>query len=67
MPANASLSGTSLPTTCLLDNNIVRAAFEARGRVQRGRIPLPHQAQAAIPLSAGISNAATEKGELVSQ
>src|SRR5262249_52456127 len=42
------LSGTSRPTTCLLDKNIVRAVFEARVRVQRGRIPLPHQAQAAI-------------------
>ena len=48
MPANASLSGSSLPTTCLLDKNIVRAVFEARVRVQRRRIPLPHQAQAAI-------------------
>ena len=48
MRANASLSGTSLPTTCLLDKNIVRAVFEARVRVQRKRIPLPHQAQAAI-------------------
>ena len=48
MPANVSLSGTSLPTTCLLDKNIVRAVFEARVRVQRRRVPLPHQAQAAI-------------------
>jgi hypothetical protein len=48
MQANASLSRTSLPTTCLLDKNIVRAVFEARVRVQRRRIPLPHQAQAAI-------------------
>jgi hypothetical protein len=48
MPANASQSTTSLPTTCLLDKNIVRAVFEARVRVQRRRIPLPHQAQAAI-------------------
>ena len=48
MRANASLSGTSPPTTCLLDKNIVRAVFEARVRVQRRRIPLPHQAQAAI-------------------
>lgn len=48
MPANASLSGISLPTTCLLDKNIVRAVFEARVRVQRGRLPLSHQAQAAI-------------------
>src|SRR5712691_3848469 len=48
MPANASLSGTFLPTTCLLDKNIVRAVFEARIRVQRGRIPLPHQAEAAM-------------------
>src|SRR5712691_5857474 len=48
MPAHASLSGTSLPTTCLLDKNIVRAVFEARVRVQRRRIPLPHQAQAAM-------------------
>jgi hypothetical protein len=48
MRANASLSGTSLPTTCLLDKNIVRAVFEARVRVRRGLIPLPHQARAAI-------------------
>ena len=48
MPAHASLSGTSRPTTCLLDKNIVRAVFEARVRVQRGQVPLPHQAQAAI-------------------
>ena len=48
MPANASLSGTSLPTTYLLDKNIVRAVFEARVRVQRGRLPLTHQAQAAM-------------------
>ena len=48
MLANASLSGISLPTTCLLDKNIVRAVFEARVGVQRRRIPLPHQAQAAM-------------------
>jgi hypothetical protein len=48
MPANTGLSRTSLYTTCLLDKNIVRAVFEARVRVQRGRIALPHQAQAAM-------------------
>jgi len=48
MPANSRLSGTFLPTTYRLDKNIVRAVFEARVRVQRGQIPLPHQAQAAI-------------------
>lgn len=37
-----------MPATCLLDKNIVRAVFEARVRVQRGQIPLPHQAKAAI-------------------
>lgn len=30
----------------------MRAVFEARVRVQRGRIPLPHQAQAAIAYQA---------------
>ena len=48
MQANASLSTTSLPTTCLLDKNIVRGVFEARVRVRRRLIPLHHQAQAAM-------------------
>ncbi len=48
MRVNASQNRTSPPTTCLLDKNIVRAAFEARARVQRGRRPLPHQGQAAM-------------------
>ena len=52
MTANASLSGRSLPTTCLLNKNIVRAVFEARIRVQRGRIPLLHQAKAAMAYQA---------------
>src|SRR5215472_4462453 len=48
MPATVSPSSTSLPTTYLLDKNIVRAVFEARVRVRRGRTPLAHQAQAAV-------------------
>jgi hypothetical protein len=52
MQANASLSTTSLPTTYLLDKNIVRAVFEARVRVRRRLTPLPHQAQAAMAYQA---------------
>ena len=52
MRVNASQSTTSLPTTCLLDKNIVRAVFEARVRVRRRLIPLHHQAQAAIAYQA---------------
>ena len=46
MPANASLSGTSLPTICLLDKNVVRAVFEARIRVQQANMSVLHRASA---------------------
>src|SRR5215510_4937434 len=52
MRVNASQSTASLPTTYLLDKNIVHAVFEARVRVRRRLIPLHHQAQVAMAYQA---------------